>query len=199
MKNPGCYGVPSVFSFTSRVCGGCGSFEGCQRQSHDTLKLLPSNPGVQAMLLKHENHLRQKEGLSPLVPKSRQKNTITEEQEQQVRSLPKKVGDYLRKLFKRGEDIKIRECAGKGENPFTEEKSRPYRVAFEYLLDGGFTKRFLRTAFMEEMGWSEASAFSQVSIVWHVFVALGVAEESGCALVPTSLVQTRGQKVRYGG
>lgn len=149
-------------------------------------------------MVQHENHERAQWGLAPIEAKTKSKFVLSPDQQEVIRALPKKVGDYMRKLFKRGRDVEILKLAALGENPFRDDRERTYRLAFEHLLDGGFSKRSLRAAFMSELGWTEGAAFSEVSIVWRVLMTLGVAREEGCVLVPSDKVQARGQRGNYG-
>jgi len=109
---------------------------------------------------------------------------FTEDQAAILAGLPKKAASYLVTLWKRGMPERIKVAALKGQNPFPEATFRPAHVAYNLLMGGGFTKAALRTAFQECLGWGESSAYSQVSITWRVFCALGIAVEDGCRLVP---------------
>jgi len=196
MQRIGCFGIPSIFSFESRVCGKCKEFVECQKESEITLRRLPEGKAIHRLLVLHENFRRKQGGLDPL-PIVAQRAQLSPDQESVIRDLPKKTGAYLRKLMIRGKDVEIREAAHRGENPFEVEGHRPYHLAFDALLSGGFTKPYLRAAFIEGLGWSESASFSQVSIIWKLFPALGVAEESGCALVASPNVRCNNNRVKY--
>ena len=199
-KTPGCYGVPSIFSFNSPVCPGCMHFEGCKDSSRDALKRLPDSPGVRLALSRFVTVTEQEPMGRKLITRAARvpkRMPLTEDQLAKVAELPKKAGEYLRTLFSKGMDTKVVEAAKNGENPFCKDKARPYHLAFDQLLEGGFTKGFLRVSLIETLGWSESSAFSQVSIIWNVFQALGVAQEQGCALVPTPNVRCKNSVIQY--
>lgn len=200
---PGCYGAPSVFSFSSRVCGKCGHFDDCQSTVHAALKSAPVYL-VSKMLHEHDAHCRMKGGVAPdgatltttlPAPARRCKKPVRLQLDQfqldQLAALPKKVGDYLKKLMVRGIDKEVLEAAGKGKNAFTLDKHRPYALALDMLFEGGLTKPMLRTAYCERLGWSEVAAFPQVSMIWHLFPAMGLAKEQGCALIASPNVRTR--------
>jgi len=200
---PGCFGAPSVFSFNSRVCGKCGQSDECQKAAHAALLAAPVHL-VGNLLREHEEYCRRKATTAPEgsvlattlpAPVQKQRKAvrfpITDVQEELLRSLPKKVGDYLRKLMVRGIDREVLEAAGVGKNAFSVAKHRPYALALNMLFEGGMTKQMLRVAFCEELGWSDVASYPQVSMIWHLFPAMGLAEEQGCSLIASSAVKTR--------
>lgn len=212
MSNPGCFGVPSVFSFTSPICGKCGSFEACRSQAHAALLSHPQQWVVRSLLEKHNAYCHREDVVLPErseietsrpAPKVASKNAVrfalTPEQMLLLGSLPKKVAEYLKKLMVRGIDRQVLEAAGKGENAFTAEKHRPYRLALDMLFEGGITKPALRTAYCDKLGWSESAAFSQVSMIWHLFPAMRLAENQGCALVPSPRVLSKNSSIKTKG
>lgn len=201
MIEPGCFGVPSVFSFTSKVCGKCDHFSSCQKKAHAALIAHPQQHVVRSLLEKHNAYVHENEeempegavlSVSRPAPKSKRESQVrfalTPEQMLLLGSLPKKVADYLKKLMVRGLDRQILEAASKGENLFTQDKHRPYQLALDMLMEGGLTKPMLRAAYIEKLGWTERASSSQVSIVWSLFKAMNLAEEQGCSLVPSPSV-----------
>lgn len=187
VQRPGCFSAPSIFSFTSRVCNACPEFAPCQKGAESRLGALPDSPAVRTILAQHEGYRRSQAGLQPL-PEVKGRAPLSEAQESLAASLPKKAGDYLRKLFARGLDVQIREGAMTGVNPFRMNGQRPYHVAFEMLMRGSITKPALRAAYIEELGWGNAAAGPQVSLVWSLFPALGIADHDGCRLVPSPMM-----------
>lgn len=193
--NPGCYGVPSVFSFKSTVCGACPSRDGCRGAAYQALLSVSDKTFVARFIAEHESHNarlncpaapRHDPSFTVDVdrPRARATFAMTDEQKAAVAELPKKAATYLMTLWKKGIPERILEAARRGQNPFGERTFRPARLAYELLVSGGFTKQGLRLAYQESLGWTEGSAFSQVSIIWRVFCALGIAMEDGCRLVP---------------
>lgn len=193
-----CFGIPSIFSFKSKTCASCGSFENCQNESYLNLMLVQGQIDVSDAVRSHQNHFRAINKTAPLptqqislncVPKrttavARVPHSVSEYQRVLIESLPRKVGDYMRKLILRGFVERLVDCMNNNENPFDEEGYRPYCIAFEKLKSGGFSRSVLKTAFQNEMGWSVKSAASQVSFIWSLMPALGIAKEDGYSLVP---------------
>jgi hypothetical protein len=94
-------------------------------------------------------------------------------------TLPVRVQKVMRPLLKRGGDARARLALAKGQNPFDGRGPQWLRLAGEKLLAGGFTKGDLRRAYINEYGWSEATAFSRVSIVVSVIPALRLGRVAG--------------------
>lgn len=166
---PGCFGIPSIFSQTSKVCGVCPQSEPCKGRVVEALVSMPRSQKVKGLLASF--------GVEPKEPTKPKRKALTSEQQEVVASLPKKAGDYLRTLYSRGRDVVIREAAKLGENPFNTFNARPWSAAFNALMRGGVSKAALKMEFVCELKWSESAAKSQVSIIWSVFKALGIAVE----------------------
>lgn len=210
-EKPGCFGVPAVFSFTSRVCAKCERFNQCQVEAHSSLLAAPVT--IVGKVLEQHNRYCHANGLSvpnvgnvlitsmPTVRPTRSPTRleITAEQQATIDALPKKTGDYLRKLIVRGVDKEVLDAAERGENAFTMTKHRPYRVALDMLLEGGITKPALRVAYCDQLGWSKPAAFSQVSMVWGLFPAMRLAEERGASLMPLPNIRCKNSSIATKG
>ena len=183
---PGCYGIPSVFSFKSEVCKVCQFNQQCRKVSFEKLKGVPENIHTRNLLRDHERveaafkssegYIDPFEGVKPRKTRLKRSEAIFKvelnaEQEEKLKTLPKKVAAVASALWRKGFSP-----IGK-ENPFSESGNRPYYNAFEAMRAGKVTKKGLRMAFCERMGWSETSAYSEVSIVWSLFPVLGIARE----------------------
>lgn len=194
MIHPGCFGIPSVFSFVSGVCANCREFGDCQAQSHYALTLVDQSL-VSDLLRQHENFanaqgvIRNRGGLETTrlpVRKTkilRVEKRLSEEQEGTIARASKKVGEYLRKLYLCDIESKISSAIQNERNPFCSDGARPYHAAYEAITTGSISKGYLTTMFQEDLGWSKASAKSQTSVVWGVFVALDLAVEDGAYLI----------------
>ena len=121
---------------------------------------------------------------------------LTEDQIEKVNSLPKNSGKYLSSLFTRGLDINIVKDAEMGLNPFCKDNARPYNLAFDRLMTGRIARFELRACFVEELGWKPSAAKSQASIVWDIFLALGIAQERGCFLIPAPMVSCKNNVIQ---
>lgn len=117
-------------------------------------------------------------------PRVKNNQALTSDQKRLVESMPKKVAAYLMTLWRKGVPERVRECARRGQNPFDCGRFRPAKVAYDMIVNGGFTKQSLRVAYQDSLGWTENAAFSQVSIIWRVFQALEIGAEEGELLVP---------------
>ena len=202
-----CFGIPSVFSFTSQTCVKCADFALCQAASHAALKAAPVHL-VRNLLNSHDkyekaNGLATPNGLAlnltAQVPEQSVKSTrvLSHGQEEMLGGIPKSAAVALRKLMVLGLDEEALSAAKQGRNAFTLEGNRPFYVAMQTLLSHGFTKPYLTTMFQEQLGWSKASAQTQTSLVWRVFIAIGVAVEDGCGLIAAPGIAAKSRRVKY--
>lgn len=211
MHKLGCFGIPSIFSFSSQTCAKCAEFSECQQSSHAALKSAPIAI-VGALLEAHEQY-EHEHSLDTLPPKqltvtktapktTRDKRAkrfpLTQEQKTLLASITNKAAaTFIEKLFVRGLQGEIANAAKECKSAFTEEKHRPYHLALSMLFKFGFTKPVLRSAYENVLGWSKQSAATQVSITWGVLIALGLAEERGIALVASPKIITENRQIRY--
>lgn len=208
MIRPGCFGVPSVFSFTSRVCGKCEHHGNCQSQAHAAL--LGAPPRLVGKLLEQHNEYRR--AVDASTPESTTLNTtrptpktasklavrlpLSDAQLATLSGMTKRAAEYLKRLMVRGIDKEVLTAAEMGRNGFMSSKHRSLHLALERLLEGGLTKASLRLAYCEDLGWSETSAFSEVTLVWKIFQAMGLAVEQGCSLVAAPTVICKNAAIR---
>lgn len=191
-----CFGVPSIFSFKSKVCGDCNSFDCCQKESYSALLSIREYPIATTMLCQHVEH-RIKTGQAhnepialdinkPIPTHSKVKAVryaLTAEQIERIAGMPKKIGDYLSKIWVRGLDKRIATDIASGRNPFSLTNARPYHTAFEILRRGKAHRSHMSNELMDVLGWTYASAYSQVSMIWQIFPELGIAEIQGVHMV----------------
>lgn len=173
---PGCFGIPSVFSPKTSWCLGCAWFEACDKRVNEELS------AAQVRIDKPT------------------KVQLTPEQVKLVESVPAGVGKELRLLFQRGMDVYINRAISDSDYDLVGVKAnRSTLRALEILILGGFSKKELQCAFVNSLGWSERSAWSQVSLVWKLLIALGVAIEFGDKLIVTPKLQCENhyKKLRF--
>lgn len=187
-----CFGVPSVFSFKSKVCESCNEFTQCQKDSYSALIAIREYPISTVALTQHEE-FRVRSGqvvadplaleLTKPIPASTERKAtryaLTTEQISRIATLPKKVGGFLEKLYVRGLDKQIERDVAEGKNPFSLTNARPYHAAYEVLSKGRVHRSKMSNELMEMLGWTYASSYSQVSMIWQIFPELGLAKEEG--------------------
>lgn len=210
-----CFGIPSVFSFGSKTCSTCSDFGHCRRVAHDELRTVEASPAIRAALIMHERHAlsgasepppiaegitaREKPAKARISRAKRSSFELTEHQKSVVASIPRRAGELVSKIFKRGHEAEIRIALRDGNAPLADETCyRSLKVALAHLRRG-YTRQCLRTHFMDELGWSYDSAWNEVSLMWSVLPALGVGmEKSGQMIVAPNLlakndnIETRG-------
>jgi hypothetical protein len=172
---PNCYGIPSIFSFKSKVCGACQHFTECQKESHEELLRFGDLRIVANILSQHESFRSKSQPAK--VRKSRL--ALTSEQMLSLEAYPKKVQSFLKAVWSKGKHVEMLNRMQRGENPFDKDGARPFYVAFGLLLRGKASRGDFCVAFMDELGWSYSAAYSQVSMLWHILPALDLAEING--------------------
>jgi hypothetical protein len=190
MRFPSCHGDPSTFSFKSKTCTGCRFFDGCVSLTHDTLLQLKVGEAATVMLERHARfsaYKAQKSGECVVAGK----RALTPAEEEVAKSLPVKTAVQYRRIVSEGFVPLMKQGVASGINPFKQEGYKYLSVAFDVLLAGGFTKKSLRLHYMTECGWSEGTAFSAVSMIWHLFAVAGCAVEESGAMRPNQSVNNR--------
>jgi hypothetical protein len=190
-----CFGIPSIFSFKSKVCEGCGEFEECQDKSYSALLAIREYPIATTMLSQHvEYRVRTGRAIGdpvalditkPIPTHSKTtlvRYALTEERVARVSAVPKKIGQFLEKVWSRGIDLQINADIANGTNPFSLLNARPYHVAFEALQRGRAHRSHMAAQLQDKLGWTYASAYSQVSMIWQIFPELGIAKIEGVFL-----------------
>lgn len=200
-----CFGIPTVFSFSSKTCSVCSDFGACRRLAHDALIEAPATAEITHALVEFEREVvasvpvpKAKTEVAPVAPASagthytRRGNRhleLTDDQKNIVRSIPMKAGDMLEKIFRRGHDAEIRIALKRGETPLTDVKGyRSLKLALS-KLSKGIDRQGLRACFEQELGWGYSSAWNEVSLLWTVLPAMGVAvERAGKMVVAPSVL-----------
>lgn len=188
MRAPSCHGDASVFSFKSKTCTGCRHFDSCVNITHDFLLQLRPAHEIAVMLERHARYEASKTDKSAGASVIDGKRDLTPEEEAIAAKLPVKTAPQYRRIVSEGFVPLMKQGLAKGANPFKVDGYKYLHVAFDELLRGGFTKKSLRMRYMQECGWSEGTAFSAVSMIWHLFPACEVAAEVEGALRPNKNV-----------
>lgn len=184
--NPRCFGLPSVFHRDTPTCAKCPVMTECEKAA--LAKALALAPYVQigdvVMRLRNRG-----ESTTPAAVDTQltvvQRTTreeklrlaLTEGDRAVIAKMPVKVREKAEYIMRAGKDVEARESLSRGVNPFPLDGSRYLHVACDLLIKGGFTRAELRDAYMERLGWSRATAASEVSTVVNIFPALKFAKE----------------------
>lgn len=201
---PQCFGSPSVFSLESVTCKACAWFNQCHDASYAKLKAMSGRFDVTDMLARYERATSRSEtvplrsvdaptsavGEAPLVVSidtperttkvDRIKVDLSPEDVALITTMPKKVQIKMRKLMQLNIDKAARIGVVTGKNPFSLHGNGYLHVAFEMLINGGFTRSTLRQCYQQRLGWAEGTAFPHVSAIVWLFPAMKIAiEERG--------------------
>lgn len=184
MNSPGCFGVPSVFTFKSSICGACPSHGGCQKQAFAELQTVAGEAYAKPLLKQHIMFMQKIDVLEmPYIARPRvvsdNRLALTEEQEAVLNSLPKKIAAFVRSVWTRGgfDDMVARFKAG--DNPFDQKKNRTHHAVFEELKQSRCSRIHLVDKLRESFGWTYAAAYSEISAIWKALIALRFAFEDG--------------------
>lgn len=195
MNNPGCFGVPSVFTFKSSICGACPSHNGCQKQAFAELQSVSNEAYARPLIKQHIMFMQKIDVLEmPNVAKVRvlsdKRKPLSEEQEAVLESLPKKIAAFVRSVWTRGCFKEMVDRASRGDNPFDQAKNRTHHAVYEALKESHCSRVQLVNKLKEDFGWTNAAAYSEISAIWKALIALGFACEDGQFLsrtMPSSL------------
>ena len=202
---PACFGAASVFAYDSSICQKCVAFIECSKTSLETLESIKGLVFVEDIMKLHMKAKKIAEGTSgemptehpaPVKPPAKdiqaERTTsvakvsfeIDEEQNQALAKITNSKGkDQFIVLCKRGQLDEMRKDLAEGRNTFDKGGSKHFKVMVDLLLAGGCSKRDLKTAYVDQFGWGEASASSHVSMLWPGFIAFGLAQETEGRLV----------------
>lgn len=184
MNSPGCFGVPSVFTFKSSICGACPSHVGCQKQAFNELQTVAGEAYAKPLLRQHIMFMQKIDVLEmPNVAKERvvsdKRLALTEEQEEVLNSLPKKIAAFVRSVWSRGTFDDMLAKFNAGDNPFDQKKNRTHHAVFEELKQSRCSRGQLVEKLRESFGWTYAAAYSEISAIWKALIALHFAYEEG--------------------
>lgn len=191
-----CFGIPSVFSFSSKTCSTCDDFGACRGKAHDELKESSNLPGIQAALVAHA---RFEMGLSSLIeepqesppsveaaPRNRaRKRTLlklSEAQQDALEGVSEKVAQMATRLLKRGLDVAVyRYLAGEGGA----DQLDSIRGLHEVVVGAarGLHPSEVRANMIARYGWQYRSAHAEQRRLAGALVALGLAKEVAGRLV----------------
>lgn len=203
-----CFGIPSVFSFSSTTCVGCPNRSECLEKAHEKLRSVEETPEIKLALITFERYTfaaepvdtcdKQEAPAFSQKPKaarpSRAKRPsfeLTQDQQIRIEGLSKKAAEMARKVFQRGDDAEIRIALRAGKEPLVSTSGyRSLKLALNQLKRG-FSRQELKTCFQEELGWSTSSSWNEVSLIWSVLPAIGVAVERDERLVVAPIVMSK--------
>lgn len=158
---PGCFGSPTCHAATSLPCAQC-----------------PFEASCGPIAARVAEGLRRKYGIDLLL-----RRVATRGRAEANSTLSARARDFVERFQARGIDLP--RAVAMRTNPFDHQPPGFMRVALECLLRGGFSREELREAFMRELGWTEISAASHVSLATSVLRHLGAAVEHNGRFVPT--------------
>lgn len=194
LKAPACFAAASVFAHDSEVCRRCQAFGSCADASLQTLEKIKGIINVQDLLKRHEKARKASQTAkptqatptcSPLPQKQVERKTqvaqvkfdISVNDDEVIATLPTKPKALAISLCKAGLIDKARKELASGINPFAERGPGFLRVAFSLLIKQGFTRKALREALQDQLGWTESTAMSHASIAVALLAAFNITQE----------------------
>lgn len=199
LKAPGCFAAASVFSTDSEHCKSCVAYSQCGDASIAMLERIRERVNIDDILRKHKaaRHnaaLRAVEPSTPLakshVPVSQPtvpalvKRTVTkvkvefaisEVDQSIVATIPVKAQAYAIVLLRNNRMQDLRESLPRGVNSLPANAPGFIRLAFDLLIEGGFTYDGYREALMERLKMTKDTATTQISIAICILMKFNFA------------------------
>lgn len=168
-NKPSCFGISICYTASSECCKKCRWKKECiDLGKKETLKVSERLPEAKSIL-----HKRLRGSEDSNSPRSKASTKIVDSTPHSDRN--KRI---LKSLQKQGIDVK--ECAKDKINPFADtNKFRYLDIAFDMLLEGGFTKASLRARFISELNCSSATLRSYESTTLAILQAHDVVKCEG--------------------
>jgi hypothetical protein len=210
---PACFAAASVFSHDSEICQQCCAFEQCASASLETLEAIKGIVNVQDLLKRHAVARKVAQGAmkqadeklkaemspgnikQPLMKPVERKTRVVQvrfeisaDEEHVIAMLPVKPQKVALSLCKTGMLERIKKGVAEGHNALVETGPEWLRVALSSLLAGGFSKSELRESLQSELGWTEGTAASHVSMASVLILAFGIGQpkDGRIVLSPTT-------------
>jgi hypothetical protein len=163
MTDRGCFALPSTYSLESKTCKACVAHAECGARVQETLQRIRGTINVEQLIAQFH--------VGEDAP------SLTLAQRTKVASMPVHVARRLETLFLNGFDRTARSLFANSENPFPATGAKHLRLAGNLLLQGGFTKKHLRTECQKRFGWAESTAFVEVARTLALLRGLGLIVE----------------------
>lgn len=175
---PGCFGSPTAYNPELPDCQTCEFVDLCGLEAAKARDRLLRDLGLSEEVLATRTVSKPKP--APKRPPVAGPSKPVEKKAEPAAPIPgvsKKGGELVRAIQREVSDLGALLRAG--ENPFVNRTPRYMGVVCDMLLAGGFTKRELRLAFIDRLGWSDGTASAHVSIVVSALPAIGAVVERG--------------------
>lgn len=191
MNEPGCYGMIVAYSDSTDTCSQCGHKQRCSVIVAQALDFIAEKMDVSDLVYIANRDtgfakVRDQTELSLVTDRIERKTKVAyrfELSDEQRRIISYIKGKYskaerlIRSMFKNGIDLK--EALRRNINPYRGLSKHAYMdIVCEKLLNGGFTRSELRTAFSDAYEWNYGTANSHVLICTHTLTALDVVREN---------------------
>jgi len=188
LRQPGCFGIPSVFSVRSPKCNTCASANACVSVSRTVL----SRIGDPELILTFSTMVAVNDPVErvaqprPLEVKveraTRARWAPTPTQKALIDSVPAAVGKMMRAMFRK--ETFIAQALANGENPFPNDSQRTASTMYLLLSNRvPVSKAQAKAALQSALGWASSSASVQASLIWRVFKELGIGVEDAAGLM----------------
>lgn len=178
-KAPGCFGFAITNDPSDKYCQQCIWFKPCCVSARQTLTKIHKEMDVGDMLAKH------KLSTKPICRNRKERKAsgrkkvkvmeLDEEQSKLIDSLPKKTGQVVSQLIKKGIDLKVELASG--INPFESARPKFMQTPCRLLLEGGFSDKTLSDSLDRDfMKWSILTRKSHEGIIMNVLRTLDIVD-----------------------
>ena len=188
---PGCFGIPSIYSFGSVTCANCPHTTGCQKESLRCLEedFPKKTTAIVRLIDRHKRfqeslnagHTRDEalEAINVHVERKRASKplfALSEEQKRTVESQPEAIGAALTRFWQSG-------LAYDGKtNPFPNRGFRSLRIAFDVLKNHGSVSRKSLKEVLMQNSYTDSAAKTEVSRICRIFEILDIGTFQGMVM-----------------
>ena len=186
MSAPGCFGSPTAITPGERECVHCPVFDGCLERARGCLaEIEDAIDDGRLTRMWRKLSIGQVRGPASIcalsgpqkpTPADNPTSTLPSGVEKE-KNFPKKALHLMKRLSQTGLDH--HGLLSSGVNPFENTKPAFMRVVGAVLLSGGFTKKALKEALMNELSWREGTASAHVSLSVPALMEMNIIEERG--------------------
>lgn len=208
---PGCFGAATVFAFDSEVCKSCPAGQDCAPAAMQTLDRIKTVVKVDDLMARHrkarekaikdqrEKDRQAIEAAPPgpmatpaptkpvarCTPAEKVEYEVSEKHALIIAEMPSKAQTFAMSLCKKGFVKEMRKnMANKKATPGL---PKWLNVALDELTKNGFTRASLKARLMNDLGWTDGTAGSHISIAIAILTGFEIAIETngGFRVSPT--------------
>lgn len=202
-NNPGCFGAATTYAMDAAFCQKCHAFEACGKEAMQTLERIKNVVRIDDLVKRHraarEKAIQEMIARDRLViaaappgpiatptptkpvarvtPLEKVEFEVSEKHSRAIAKMPVKAQSFAMMLCKRGlVQMMRRDMVNKKTTPGI---PKWLAIAMQMLNEEGFTRASLKTRLVSELGWTDSTAASHISIATALLIGFEIAMEAG--------------------